>query len=512
MSDVLARNVLERWRREPISFITEILRNPETGRPFELFYAQREFFTHAWKTNPDGRARYPEQCFAAPKKSAKTGTGALHLLTTTCLFGARFAEAFCVANDLDQAASRVFLAVKRIVECSPYLKVEAEITANRIVFPQTGAVIQAISGDYAGAAGANPVISSFDELWGYTSEGSRRLWDEMVPVPTRKFSCRLVSTYAGFTGESVLLEELYDRGMKQPEVVPNLRAGDGVLMAWHHEPIAPWQTEDWLAEMRRSLRPNQYLRMIENRFVTTESSFIDLACWDRCVEPHLSGVATDRSLPIYVGIDASVKHDSTAIVAVTWDEKAQVVRLVCHRVFQPSPDDPLDFEGTIEATLVDLYKRFAIKKILFDPYQMQATAQRLFRAGLPIHEFPQSSPNLTAASQNLYELILNSNLLAYPDAGMRLAISRAVAIETPRGWRIGKDKSTHKIDVVVALAMACHAAIQSQSEPLYDDQFRGWSNPPAETRESREQQAAEYQNARLRDRIFQMSGGMCWLR
>jgi hypothetical protein len=39
-------------------------------------------------------------------------------------------------------------------------------------------------------------------------------------------------------------------------------------MFWAHEPIAPWQTESWLSDMRRSLRPNQYLRMIENRFVT----------------------------------------------------------------------------------------------------------------------------------------------------------------------------------------------------------------------------------------------------
>jgi hypothetical protein len=32
-------------------------------------------------------------------------------------------------------------------------------------------------------------------------------------------------------------------------------------------------------------------------------------------------------------------------------------------------------------------------------------AQRLVRLGLKIEEFPQSSPNLTAASQNLFELI-----------------------------------------------------------------------------------------------------------
>jgi phage terminase large subunit-like protein len=103
-------------------------------------------------------------------------------------------------------------------------------------------------------------------------------------------------------------------------------------------------------------------------------------------------------------------------------------------------------------------------QVRFDPWQMQATAQRLAREGIKIEEFPQSVPNLTTASQNLYELIQGHNLVVYPDAGMRLAVSRAVAIETPRGWRIAKEKQSHKIDVVVALGMAALGAVQCQSE------------------------------------------------
>jgi hypothetical protein len=39
--------------------------------------------------------RFPEQCLGMPKKSGKTATAAAHLLTTTCLFGGRYAEAYC---------------------------------------------------------------------------------------------------------------------------------------------------------------------------------------------------------------------------------------------------------------------------------------------------------------------------------------------------------------------------------------------------------------------------------
>ena len=81
--------------------------------------------------------------------------------------------------------------IRRIVEVSPLLRGEAKITADRITFPALDATITAIASDAASAAGGNPTISCFDELWGYTSESSRRLWDEMIPPPTRKIACRL---------------------------------------------------------------------------------------------------------------------------------------------------------------------------------------------------------------------------------------------------------------------------------------------------------------------------------
>jgi hypothetical protein len=77
-------------------------------------------------------------------------------------------------------------------------------------------------------------------------------------------------------------------------------------------------------------------------------------------------------------------------------------------------------------------------------------------------EFPQSVPNLTEASTNLYEIIKGRNLTCYADDDIRLSISRAVAIETSRGWRIAKEKQSHKIDVVVALAQAALGAVLAQ--------------------------------------------------
>jgi hypothetical protein len=170
----------------------------------------REAFT----PTPDGRLRYPEIVFAAPKKSGKTATAALATLYVTVCLSGRFGEAYCLANSQEQAQSRVFQAVARIIEASPLLRGIAKVTSDRIEFRSTGATIAALPADYTGAAGSNPTLSVFDELWAYTSERSIRLWDEMVPPPTRKIAARLTVTYAGFEGESTLLEGLYKRGLQ----------------------------------------------------------------------------------------------------------------------------------------------------------------------------------------------------------------------------------------------------------------------------------------------------------
>jgi hypothetical protein len=451
---------LAKWRKNPTKFIEAVMIDPETNKPYKLLPAERAFLKHAFKTNRRGKLLYPEQVYSCPKKSGKTAFAAMHCLTTTLLFGGAYPEATLAANDYEQSVGRVFEACRRIVECSPLLRAEARITVNTISFLAIQATIRAISSDYAGAAGGNQTISCFDELWGYVSERARRLFDEMVPPPTRKIACRLTVTYAGFDGESELLEGLYKRGVELPTVGPDLYAGDGLLLFWSHKPIAPWQDSSWLAQMKRSLRPNQFARMIRNEWVSTDSSFIEMAAFDACVDPTLTRRVVGPDLPIWVGIDASVKHDSTAIVAVTWDYSASRAKLVWHRIFQPSPDQPLDFERTIEATILELRRKFRLRKVLFDPYQMAASAQRLRGRGVRIEEFPQSVPNLTESSQNLYELIMGRNIVFYPDDAIRLAISRAVAVEGARGWKISKEKQSHKVDCVIALGMACLAAVR----------------------------------------------------
>ena len=184
---------LERWRGDPVSFIEEILRDPETGEPIRLYRAQKRFIRKALKLTKDDRLRYPELIFSGPKKCGKTTLAAMIVLYVIVILSGPNAEAFVLANDFEQAQGRVFQAIARMVDSSSDFKV----MSSKITFVPRNATITALANDYAGAAGTNANIVVFDELWAYTSERAHRLWDEMVPPPTRQVACRLTVTYAG---------------------------------------------------------------------------------------------------------------------------------------------------------------------------------------------------------------------------------------------------------------------------------------------------------------------------
>jgi hypothetical protein len=100
-----------RWKRDPVAFVEEVLVDPETGKPFELYPAQERFLRESFTVKADGRLPYPELVYSCPKKSGKTATAAIATIYTIVCLGGPYAEGYCVANSLDQAQTRVFQAI-----------------------------------------------------------------------------------------------------------------------------------------------------------------------------------------------------------------------------------------------------------------------------------------------------------------------------------------------------------------------------------------------------------------
>jgi hypothetical protein len=168
-------------------------------------------------------------------------------------------------------------------------------------------------------------------------------------------------------------------------------------------------------------------------------------------------------IDLYLGVDAAPKRDSSGVVGVRKEGGRLVLAL--HKIWRPSPDHPMDFEATIEAYLRHVHADYRVRAIYVDPYQMHRSITTLAAAGLPIVEFPQTVANTTRMGQVLFDLLEGRNLTLYPSAELREQALNTVAIESPRGFRIAKERASKKIDAIVALAMACLAAFDAPVLP-----------------------------------------------
>ncbi len=382
-------------------------------------------------------------------------------------------EHFVCGNDFDQSAARQFGEIAGMVKRNRYLRRNVRATARQLEFIPTGSTVTALAVDAAGNAGANHLSVSHTESWGIIYEAGIRAYEELTPPPGRFYGLpclRICDSYSGYEGESETWHKLVDRGLAGERVSddwPIFRAG-GLLL--FHMAGAEAQArcfrgsaadrETYYTEQREQLREGAFLRLHENARSSGSEQFISLASWDACTDPDHRPLMPGADDRLYVGVDASTKGDSSAVVAVTYDREGGKVQLARHRIWQPSKRDPLDIDSTIGAELRELRAGFDLGAVLVDPYQLHDLSTRLRADGLPMTEYAQSTPNLTSMSQNLFDLIRFGNLLAYPDAQLRRHVSHAVAVESARGWKISKHKTSHKIDAVIALAMACLEAVR----------------------------------------------------
>lgn len=459
--------------RDPVLWIDNHIKKNELGHTFTLFDHQRDILRLMFPFDSNGILPYDTLLYSAPKKSGKTSLNAI--LTLWWSMTQEYAgECYVVANDLEQAQARVFNSIVRLLRHNPEIDPLVVTTSSEIRLSNE-TVIKALSANYATAAGSNHSWVSYDELWAYVSERNQRLWEEMTAVPTRRNSVRFISTYAGYECESTLLWDLYRQGVDtdehkegqgirlHPELPVYAHIDARQVTYWDHTARMKWQTERYYQGQKRTLRAGTYLRLHVNQWASAESIFITPELWDQCIDPEHRPAPPTRNLTLYAGADVGVKHDSCAIVSVAVDAETGMVILAQHRIWRPSVELPIDLEETLGSYLLDLHHTFTLMRVYADPYQFHRSLTTLQKAGVRVQEYSQTVPNLTRMGQQLYDLLISRNIVLYPAVDLRQQALNTVAVESPRGWRIAKEKASARIDSIIALAMACTACVDLHS-------------------------------------------------
>ena len=482
---------------------------PETNSPIVLEPHQKIILNYAF--NP--AHSFQTIVYSTVKKSGKTTVAALVARWVAENWGSH-AEVYCVANDLEQARGRVYQKVLESIELDPdYDRVKRTIPDKwRIIerdatYLPTKSVLRAVSSDYKGEAGSNPTATFWSELWGYTLEASRRLWDELTPVPTRPRSIRFVETYAGFENESDLLVDLYELGTghRGGTGARQLTLEDMPNWPWPDQPIPcyinpdarlfmywdqgiearrmPWHTPEYYKAQAITLRPEAFDRLHLNLWTSSSSAFIPMEWWDRLdITPgnpygNPSLPPLDRHTPCVLGVDAAVTGDCTGLVLVSRHPTHTDQVVIRHTEVWVPPSastgaghmsrasQGLDYSSTIEPAIKALCAKYNVVQIAYDPYQLHKLMSDLRNVGIAwCKPFAQTGERQKADKQ-LYDLIKDRKLWHYGASHLSLRehIQNAAA-KIPKDddtkLRLVKKTARGKIDLAVATSMAAYECLR----------------------------------------------------
>jgi len=475
-------------------------------------------------TLPEGEdLPYSLLLYSTIKKAGKTAFNAAICAELMFNRAPDGAELYNFANAKEQASGRVYRAVKYAIEHNPALLARcSSAPLETITRLRGGTTLQAMAAMHANIAGANPFYSGWTELWGYEHEKELRAWAEMTPPPTIRNSLRVVDTYAGYEGESGLLNQLEDQlkasprlhvdgfelpaeyrayahqvAAQQPELaeylLPADDAGSGPVQFDYGLPIyadvesrlygfwdegeqarrVPWQRGvrglGYYAAEARSLLPQQYRRLHLNMRAKRGGQFVGIEVWNAL--PRVTAWSTGDIDAVVLAVDAATKDDHMALVGVRVRDRRAEECFV--KEWLPEADERaggalvLDPRAVRTEVLRLRDEGMRILAIGFDPYQFHATYLELAADGFNMVEITQGQPRLESDTL-LWTLIRDGRIAHTGHGALRVAVENANALaetgKTGDERRLRIVKGSGKVDPLVALSMATWVALNPPKE------------------------------------------------
>lgn len=452
---------------------------PELRGPIVLEPYQIDCVNEALSKDENGEFKYSIIVWSDIKKSIKSCIAAAVALMTAEQND--WAEIYVIANDLNQADSRVAHYARRSIELNPEFRRKFKRKGYTLTNKQHSR-IEAIPIDPSGEAGSNADAIIFSELWGANEDAKQRMWSEMTLSPT-KFakSFRWIESYAGFSEESELLWSLYETGVKNGKLLwpdrlygDNLNPEGSVLQAyvnedarmfclWNDTPRCPWQSDRYYASEEAILTPNEFQRIHRNQWVTSEETFVPEAWWDACKREELPKVNANE--PKIIAMDAGIASDTFGIV-MGYRHPTNVDEVVIEysQKWTPPKGGRLDFQGSEEnpgpeRELIRLCGSNNVIMVAYDEYQLADMAQRLSKTGMAwFRRFSQGGDRLVADSM-LRDKIRNRAIWHDGNKDLREHVLNANAKtdeKEDRKIRIVKRMPALKIDLAICTSMASH--------------------------------------------------------
>jgi phage terminase large subunit-like protein len=463
--------------------------------PIRLDDHQKRVIDEALSVGPDDKLKYTTVVYSAPKKSGKSAVTSAVILYMA--YHTPYSYCVCAANDQKQGNDRLYGPIKTCIELHNaygglFKGVKPKITEVTLA---NGTKIEAVPTDAAGEAGSQPLIVAMSEIWGFTTTKKKEFYTEMtIPATLYGKAIRWIETYAGFTDESEILQNVYEQGMAgvghpdfedlQGREGPVVRINDAakLFMYWDTESRMVWQTDEYYRQEAAMLPPEQFERIHHNKWVNPVGTFIQPEWWEACKD-HSIPVLNNKNAPVVVGIDMAVTGDCAALVAVSRHpyHPATAVAIRAVRIINPKDvGGVIDQELQIRPIIEEWFNRFNVVCWTYDPREMSKLAQDMQREGFGWFKvFAQQNPR-AIADKALYDMVINRQISwgenTLGDVGhagltgdnLYMHITKAGANLTGDKMRLEKLANKLKIDGAVATSQAAKVCMDLA---LSNDEF-----------------------------------------
>lgn len=212
-----------------------------------------------------------------------------------------------------------------------------------------------------------------------------------------------------------------------------------------------------------------------NCFVSSALSWLPTGAWEQ-LEGEVT-ISPDEE--IILGFDGSFSGDCTALVAATVQKDDEPVRVQLVKVWEKNLDeDEEDWRvdiAEVEQTIIQFCQDHPkVVEIACDPFRWQRSMQVLADLGLPIVEYPSTSPRrMVTACAKFYDMVMDKQIIQDGNPTLGRHLANAVVKQDQLGPRIVKESrnSPRKIDSAVACIIAVDRATVARMEQVVPQFF-----------------------------------------
>jgi len=381
------------------------------------------------------------------KKNGKSTASAIIL--TFLLICGETGELYICSNSKDQSNFITYRKVISMIKSDPELSKLCRIYGDYIENVKTGSILRCLSSSFRSSAGLNCLCICIDELSSFDTDSLKFYYDELQLSPVYRYPLILITSTAGRSEEGLLWDLIKESEKgNTPENYFYVKSGSEANPS-------SFVTQKYLDSQRNKpgMRKNLYKRLHLNYWVSEEDQFITDQEFRACIDYSLIRRPKGK-IPVWLGLDIGYRNDYTAICCVGKSENK--IFLVDHKIYIPEKED-LQFDD-VKRYILNLKELYSIRSISFDPFQAIQLSQDLKKENINMVELPQTQLNCIAFSQCLFDLIKSQKISFYQSEEIRESLLHCKVVYSSRGWRIVKKSGTKKIDLAIALGMACYRA------------------------------------------------------